>query len=159
MSSSNQGSQKNRPVVRILNRFVTVASFVTLGIFIIYMILNAFAIDFTTGMRSLLAGLLPPLAITYISYFTKVFKGPYRSDIPRINLYVISTLWLIIILLIFNVLYDPENLLPIPIVQLLFSSTLVILITLYKAKDYATALAASYGIISGLLIFVVFIDR
>ena len=156
MRHDSESDRRLSPTLKAFSFLITFLSFAILIGFIIYLIVSAFSFSFSMGIRSLFASFLPPLAVTYISYFTNVFKGPYRNQVPRINIYVISTFWMILIMAILSLTYDPGNVYYLPITELLFSFTLVIIITFYRAKQYTTSLATSYGIISGFLLFNIF---
>ncbi|MGJ3252057.1 MAG: hypothetical protein ACFE0J_13135 [Elainellaceae cyanobacterium] len=156
MSNSDPKTRNRRLGVSIANGIVTFLSFAIITSFIFYLIVNAFAYGIGLGLRSISAALLPVVAIAYIALFTEAFKSPYRTQLPRINLYVLSTLWMIGLLVIFESLYTSDDTLPIPIVELLLSLTLFIMVSLYRSKQYLTALATSYGVLSGILIYVVF---
>jgi hypothetical protein len=156
MAKSNGKNRQQRQILKVLNRVVAIASFATIIALMIYLIINAFAIGFGIGLRVLAAGILPPIAITYISFFTNLLSAPRRDTLPRINLYIISMLWTTFLLGLFANVVDPENWLALTLGELLFSLTLVLLVMLYQMQQYITALAASYGVVSGLLIFTMF---
>jgi hypothetical protein len=156
---SNQTDRHSHQAIKLLNNAIVIASFAIVAGFILFLVGNAFAVSLAFGIRSLCGGLLPPLAVIYIFRFTKVFDGSYRRRVPRINIYVLSTLWMVLMLIVFDGVYDPENLVLIPIVELMFSLTLVIMVTLYKQNAYPTALAASYGVVSGVFLFTMFVSE
>ncbi|MGJ3249422.1 MAG: hypothetical protein ACFE0I_25535 [Elainellaceae cyanobacterium] len=156
MSNSDPKTRNRRTSVSVANGIVTFLAFAVIASLIFYLIVNAFAYGIGLGLRSVAAVLLPMMGIAYIALFAKAFKSPYRTQLPRINLYVLSTLWMIGLLVIFENTYGSDNTLPIPIVELLLSLTLLVMVTLYRSKQYLTALATSYGILSGILIYVIF---
>ncbi|MGF1497010.1 MAG: hypothetical protein ACFB8W_09335 [Elainellaceae cyanobacterium] len=156
MADSDRRDAERPLALKILNRLVVALSFGVLLSFLIFLAVNSFRVSFFMGMRSISAGFLPPLVITYLAFFTERFKGTYRNYIPNINLFVISTLWTLMLMAGFAGLYDAESLLVVPVVELLFSFTLIVLVTFYKGKDYATALGASYGILTGVIAFSAF---
>ncbi len=151
-------SQSNRrgPLLKGVSIAIALLGVAVLLGYMFYLILNSFAFSFGAGVKSVLASLIPPLAITYISFFTDAFKSPYEVKIPRFNIYVISTLWALILFAAFNSLYDPEALLSVPWVELLFSLTLVIMITIYRGVSFQAFLATCYGVITALFFSVVF---
>ncbi len=155
---SSHPDRHSHQMFKLLNGTIVIASFAIIAGFILLLVANAFSLSLGLGLRSLCSGLLPPLAVVYLFRFANIFRGEHRSRIPRINLYVLSSLWMLVMLVIFSGVYDPENLLFVPVVELLFSFTLVALVLLYQGNTYPTALAASYGIVTGVLIFVIFVN-
>ncbi|MGF1535496.1 MAG: hypothetical protein ACFB4J_03275 [Elainellaceae cyanobacterium] len=152
------GSESNRrgPLLKGLSLVIAILGIATLLAYILYLVFNSFAFSFAAGIKSVLVSLIPPLAITYISFFTDTFESPYEVKIPRFNIYVISTLWSLILFAAFNSLYDPESLFSVPWVEMLFSFTLVIMITVYRGISFQAFLATCYGVITALFFSIVF---
>ncbi|MGF1512221.1 MAG: hypothetical protein ACFB5Z_00780 [Elainellaceae cyanobacterium] len=153
------GSESDRrgALLKGVNIAVAGLSVAALLGYTLYLILNSFAFSFAMGTKSILASLIPPLAITYISFFTDTFNAAYEVRVPRFNIYVISTLWALILFAAFNNLYDPEALFSVPWVELLFSFTLVLMITVYRGISLEAFLATCYGIITALFFSIVFL--
>lgn len=151
--SSRPPKRQQRQSVQILNRVMAISSFLILGCFLVYLVFQAFGTSLGTGIRSLCAAALPPVVVTYLAYFVHRFHLARNNYLPRISIYILSMLWSLILFSVFANLHDSEQLLPIPIVELLFTATLVAFILMYRGLHYLTALAASYGLVSALLVF------
>jgi len=154
----SNGSNANRrgPLIKVLNIIVAVLGIGILLGYMAYLMVNAFAFSFDTGLKSLLASFIPPLAITYIAFFTDTFKSPYSVRLPRFNIYVVSTLWALALFAAFGNLYDPDAIISVPWVELLFSFTVVIMITIYRGISLQAFLATCYGVVTALFANVVF---
>ncbi|MEO0407705.1 MAG: hypothetical protein AAF289_10170 [Cyanobacteria bacterium P01_A01_bin.135] len=155
--SNGSDSGGRGPLLKIVNVAIALSGIGILVGHMLYLIIASFAFSPGAGIQSIMANLIPPLAITYIAFFTDAFKSPYRVGIPRLNIYVISTLWALIVFTIFGNLFDPEAIFSVPWVELLFSFTLVIMITLYRGMSKQAYLAACYGIITAFFTHVVFL--
>lgn len=158
MSKGSDTKQKRQqPFIRLLNNIIAISSFIFLGAILLYLVIEAFQTSLTMGIRSLCAAALPIVAVIYLTYFVHRFHLARNNYLPRISVYVLSTLWSLILFYLLVDLYDPDQLFSIPIIELLFTITLTVFILIYKGLQYATALAASYGLITGMMIFIIFL--
>ncbi|MGB3614004.1 MAG: hypothetical protein WBA10_09440 [Elainellaceae cyanobacterium] len=154
--SNRSNANRRGPLIKGLNIVVAVLGIGILLGFMVYLMISSFAFSFGTGLKSVLASLIPPLAITYVAFFTDTFKSPYEVRLPRFNIYVVSTLWSLALFTAFGNLYDPEAVVSVPWVELLFSFTLVIMITIYRGISLQAFLATCYGVVTALFANVVF---
>lgn len=155
--SKGSNSNGRGPLLRVLNIIIAIAGIAILVGYMLYLIISSFAFSTAAGIQSVAASLIPPLAITYIAFFTDAFKAPYRVGIPRFNIYIVSTLWALIVFTIFRNLYNPEAIFSVPWVELLFSFTLVMMVTLYRGLSKQAYLAACYGILTAFFFNIVFL--
>jgi len=132
---------------------MTISSFIFLGGMIIYFVIEAFQVSLSMGIRSLCASALPLVTVTYLTFFVHRFDLARSNYVPRINVYILSMLWSLVLFSLFANTYDSEQLLSFPVLELLFTATLIVFILMYQGLQYATALAASYGLVSGVFVF------
>ncbi|MGB3494959.1 MAG: hypothetical protein WBA57_19670 [Elainellaceae cyanobacterium] len=134
---------------------MAISSFIFLGGMLIYLVVEAFQSGFSVGMRSLCASALPLVAVTYLAFFVHRFHLARNNYLPRLSVYVLSMLWALMLFSLFANLYDSEQFFSLPIVELLFTATIIAFILMYRGLQYATALAASYGLVSGMFMFAI----
>lgn len=160
MHSNSQDKYSTKPMrstksrstgSKVLDPIVIASAFVFLACTLAYLIFNAFTLDLLYGLRSLAACFIPILVAIYIGSFTQVFQSG-RSN-QNFNVFFIYTL-LTLMALIFSGSWQFVGL---PLPELAFSTLLASV--LWRTKKRTTQrkiLACSYGILTGLLIFVCF---
>jgi len=111
-------------------------------------VLLALNISSWTGIRSLAAATFPLSVAIYFGFFVQP-KLPRRdSRAPIINNFITFLFWS---MLLFG-LDRSNDLVHFPLEELLYSSTLAVMIWRYKSQDsFRSVLACCYGIISGSL--------
>ncbi len=147
-------SQRNEKGLQFLNWGVICVSLSVLLTFLVSFVIRSFAVSGQQGLQSLAAVVLPPLSITYVVVFTDLFKNR-NARIPRFSLYFLSTLWMLILLILTQETIEVPASLSLPIIELLFSMTLASLIWIYQGISMRALQACCYGILSGLLMYVI----
>lgn len=150
---SGSKQRRKRPLLKLLNNVIAISSFFFLGGMLIYLVIAAFQSGFGVGMRSLCAAALPLIGVTYLTFFVHRFHLARNNYLPRINVYILSMLWSLMLFALFANSINSEPFFSLPIIELLFTATLIVFILMYQGLQYATALAASYGLVSGMLVF------
>jgi hypothetical protein len=137
-----------RAPLRILNVGAVALSVIILVGLLFYLTLLAFAGNIETGIRSLAAIAVPLIIVTYITFFTRLFRFPDR--VPVFNLYFVFTVWMMILMILIREYLTPE----VPIGEFLLSFTLSILISIARGTSFRAFISCAYGIISGFLLFI-----
>jgi len=100
------------------------------------------------GIRSIAATIFPLSIAIYLGFLAKVWVPANDSRAPIINNFVIFILWALII---FGIDSNTQFV-RFPLEELLYSSTLAIMMWRYKRRNsFRTLLACCYGILSGAL--------
>lgn len=142
--------RRPRPLVYAMSRLLVNLSYAIIGALIISLLVRGFAAGAEIGIKSLAAAALPPLIITYITLFTRLFRP--QSNIPDIALFISSTVWMIAMLLLVDFLGGyPSYGIPLGILAL--SITLSGLIFLNKYIPFSSSLSNAFGIVVGVLIY------
>jgi hypothetical protein len=152
--SSMAPSPKPHPALHLFNLGIVFLSLSVLIAFLVSMMVNAFSAGLQQGVQSLAATLLPPLSISYIVVFTELFEGR-NVRVPQFSLYFVSTIWMLILLLVMQDLVEEVTWLASPTMELLFSITLASLIWIYRGLSYRALRACCYGIVSGVLMYLI----
>lgn len=145
-------SPKPNQTLHFFNLGIIFLAISVLIAFLLSFTVTAFSVSLQQGVQSLAATILPPLSISYIVVFTEIFQGR-NVRIPIFSLYFISTLWMLILLLVMQDLAEEIVWLASPVMELLFSITLASLIWIYRGLSYRALRACCYGIICGLLMY------
>lgn len=147
VNSKGEGKSGQRLFLQILN-FIAIGISVALLVgFLVGFITRAFAADFGLGLRSLSASVLPLIVISFITFYSRIFRLPER--IPVFNFYFLFTVWTVTLFLLIQSSY--ESLVPIP--ELLLAFTLALLITIYGNTAFRVSIASAYGVLSGFLLY------
>jgi len=131
------------------------ALFVAVG-FLLYQLCSSvlFALSQSgwVGIRSLAAAIFPLSVAIYLGFLARMKVPVNKSYAPIINSFVIFLLWTVLLLGI-----DQGNeLVRFPLEELLYSTTLAVMIWRYKYRNsFKALLACCYGIISGALAAVI----
>lgn len=127
-----------------------------LGLLLVHLWLNAVAAfydGFWIGVRSIAAAIFPMLITVYIGLLVQVRVPTNASRAPKINNFVIFTLWTMLVLGIDQYV----AFLQFPLSELLYSVTLAGLILSYqRRRSLASVVACCYGILCGWLGSLVF---
>lgn len=150
--SSMAPGPKPNPALHVFNIGIIVLAVSVLITFLVSFMVSAFSVGVQQGVQSIAATILPPLSISYVVVFTEIFQGR-NIRIPAFSLYFLSTLWMLILLLVMQDLSREVTWLASPVMELLFSITLATLIWIYKGLSYRALRACCYGIVCGLLMY------
>ena len=145
-------SPNPNPTLHYFNLGIIFIAISVLSTFLVSLTVTAFSTSVQQGIQSLAATILPPLSISYIVVFTEIFEGR-NVRVPQFSLYFVSTVWMLILLLIMQDLAEEVAWLASPVMELLFSITLASLIWIYRGLSYRALRACCYGIVSGLLMY------
>ncbi|MBE9182735.1 hypothetical protein IQ268_29805 [Oculatella sp. LEGE 06141] len=141
---------KPRLPLQVLNVGAVVLAVVILVGYLLYLILLAFSQSGETGVRSLAATALPLITVTYITFFTRLFRLPDR--VPVFNFYFVFTVWMIILLILVEYYFSPT----IPLGEFAISFTLGLLVSIGRGTSFRAFISCAYGIISGFLLYIFF---
>lgn len=115
-------------------------------------VLLAFSLSSWTGFRSLAAAAFPLSVAIYLGFLARM-KVPVReSRAPLINGFITFLFWTMLLLGI----DDNNDLVRFPLEELLYGTTIAVMIWRYKYRDsFKALLACCYGVISGSLAAVI----
>jgi hypothetical protein len=148
--STVENTRKNRPLVYAANRLVTVIAIAAIAGLLLSAVFQAFAVSVEVGFKSFAAAALPPIIITYSSFFSRSVKPPERM--LEVNLFAIALLWILGLLILVNFVTLQFNH-TIPLGEFMISLTLAALFYFTKRLSTRSLLSCSYGIISGFLLY------
>lgn len=146
-----ENTRRNRPLVYAANRLLTITAIAAVLGLLVSAIIQSFAVGLDVGFRSLAAAALPPIILTYSSFFSRSVKPPSDS-VLEVNLFAIALLWILILLTLINFITFRFNH-TIPLGEFLISLTLSALFYLTKRLSSRSLLSCSYGILSGFLMY------
>ena len=132
--------------------FALTATPVFLFLLTAYFVVQGFQDDLYLGIRSLCGALLPLILITFIHEFRKDLLVQLGSQNTLVSL-ILSSVWgfaLMLILRVFN-----RYLHNIPLNELILSGSFSVLVFTYYHDEENRAKAYYYGLIAGLLIYVI----
>lgn len=142
--------RRARPLVYAMSRLLVNLSYAIVGALVLSLLAQAFTAGADVGVKSLAAAALPPLVLTYLTLFTRLFRP--QDNIPDIALFLASAAWIIAMLVLVNFLSDyPSYGLPFGVFAL--SITLSGLIFVNKFVPFSSALSNAFGITVGVLIY------
>lgn len=149
--SNVESNRKNRPLVYALNRLVVVISIAAIVGLLLSSVTQAFAVNPEVGFRSFAAAALPPIVLTYSSFFSRSVKPPER--VLEVNLFAIALVWILVLLILvdFITLRFEHS---IPLGEFVISLTLSALFYFTKRLSSRSLLSCSYGILSGFLMYI-----
>lgn len=152
MSKTSGANDKkaSKVFIDILSFVVAIIASAILTGFLAYLIAQAFDWRFWSGLKSLLATVLPIVIIYFLTSFTQITNR--ENAIPLFNIYFIFTLWSIVLFVILQ--YFSSSFIPIPEVALSF--TLACFFNLAWKSSFQAFLSCAYGIVSGFLIYSLF---
>lgn len=149
--TNDMEDRKSRPLIYALNRFaITIAIAAIVGL-LIGAVVEAFAVNPEVGVRSFAAAALPPIIITYSSFFSRSVKPPERA--LEVNLYAFALLWVLTLLIVVDFVTGRFNHL-LPLGEFLISLTLSGLIYFIRRLSFKSRLSCAYGILSGFLVHI-----
>jgi hypothetical protein len=137
-----------------LNRLIIMAARVILVGLLLNLIIQAFVVSSESGVKSLAAAILPLLIAGYISFSSKSrFSLGTTHEIVDIIFYILSGIWMIFLLVLarYAVISSDRGM---PLGEVAISVTFSIFMLITGRIPFKTLVACAYGIISGLLIYV-----
>ena len=149
--TSNPEERKSRPLVYALNRFAITIAIASIVGLLIGAVVEAFAVNPEVGVRSFAAAALPPIIITYSSFFSRSVKPSEQA--LEVNLYAIALMWVLALLIVVDFVSSRFNH-TIPLGEFLISLTLSGLLYFIKRLSLKSRLSCAYGILSGFLVHV-----
>lgn len=148
--TENFQRRTTRPLVYAMSRLLVNLSYAIVVALVLSLLVQAFMASAEVGIKSLAAAALPPLVITYLTLFTRLFRP--QSNIPDIALFLSAAAWIIAMLVLVNFLGDyPSYGIPFGVFAL--STTLSGLIFINKYVPFSSALSSAFGIVVGVLIY------
>lgn len=142
--------RRSRPLIYALSKLLVTLAYAIFVSMILNLIVQSFVISGEIGIKSLAAGTLPPLLITYVTLYNRSFRPP--QHIPEGLLFVIFTVWMVAVLVMINYLNTNPNV-GTPIGVLILSTTLSILVFLNKHINFAGTLSCAFGVVTGFLVY------
>lgn len=117
-----------------------------------YSVFTAFDESYWVGIRSISAALFPLSVAVYLGFIARMRVPSKDSRAPVINNFIVFLFWTMLLLGI-----DSRNTLErFPLEELLYSTTVAVMIWRYKYRDsFKTLLACCYGVLSGSLAAVI----
>jgi len=130
--------------------FVIAAGFLLYQLF--SSVLFAFSLSSWVGLRSLAAAIFPLSVAIYLGFLARMKVPTRESRAPLINSFIIFLFWTMLLLGI-----DSNNSFDrFPLEELLYGTTIAVMIWRYKYRDsFKALLACCYGVISGSLAAVI----
>jgi hypothetical protein len=150
LALSNWGLMLLRKILHPLTIFGTPAFLLSL---LIYFLVRAFANGLPSGIRSVSGFLLPLIISTFIFIYQKDLLAKL-GDLNVIIGFAISFVWGVVLMVIVGVFTDIAS--PVPVNELVLSSSFSVLVFGYVSLPENKVLAYYYGTVSGLLIYVIF---
>ncbi len=147
---SNWGLQLLKKVLHPLTVFGT-PSF--LLILLIYFLARAFMQGLPYGIRSVAGFLLPLIFSTFIFIYQKELLAKL-GDVNVVISFIISLGWGMIIMVIIRIFTAMSS--PVPVTELMLSASFSILVFSYVTLPQNKVLSYYYGIVCGLLIYMIF---
>lgn len=136
-------------MLKVVNFGSTSAAIAILIGFWLYFTVQAFAMDFWTGLRSVAASLLPVLVSLYITFFTELAAPP--NQVPLFNVFFIASVWTLLLFLMIELANSPTF----PIAELGLSVTSALMLLSYRRVSPQGFLSYAYGIVVGFLIYII----
>jgi hypothetical protein len=137
-----------------LNRVIIMAARVILAGLLLNLIIQAFAVSSEAGIKSLAAAILPLLIAGYISFSSKShYSLGTTHEIVDIIFYIMSGLWMIFLLILtrYAIVSSGRGM---PLGEVAISITFSIFMLITGRIPFKSLVACAYGIMSGLLIYV-----
>jgi hypothetical protein len=137
-----------------LNRLIIATARVILAGLLLNLIIQAFAVSSEAGTKSLAAAILPLLIAGYISFSSKSrLSLGTTHEIVDIIFYILSGIWMVFLLILTRyAVVSSDRGMPLGEVAISITFSLFMLIT--GRIPFKSLVACAYGIISGLLIYV-----
>lgn len=132
------------------NRIIINLARILLISLLLTLLVQAFGVDFQSGIRSLVAIILPPFIITYIAF--RVHSPKPKRWLLDTNLYIFAALWMFLLQLTTNYVINRYGH-TVPYGEITFSGTLSILVFWSGSLPFQKLVAASHGVIVGVLIY------
>jgi hypothetical protein len=138
-----------------LNRVIVQISRMILALLLLNFIVQAFNISLEIGARSIAATALPLCLIAYLAFNRSSSRSNQKllSGIPSPSFYLLSGVWLIALLILTRYAYFYSDR-QFPFGEIALSATLSTYIAVSDKLPFKSLVACAYGIISGILIFV-----
>ncbi len=139
-------------IQHVLHPFAVFATpVITIGL-ILLLLVRAFRLSLTDGIRSLSAVLLPLVVLTFVFMYQKSLFVEI-GNIPTIIGFIASAVIGIAVMVVIRYLANLAFF--IPFAEILLSGTLTMLVFSYISLQKSGVLAYCYGMLSGFLIFVI----
>lgn len=139
-------------IQHVLHPFAVVATpLITIGLILLLMV-RAFRLSLTEGIRSLSAALLPLVVLTFVFMYQKSLFVEI-GNIPTIIGFIASLFIGVAVMIVVRFLANLSFF--IPFAEILLSGTLTMLVFSYISLQKSSVLAYCYGMLSGFLIFVI----
>ncbi len=141
---------KSRPLLYLFNRFVVITAIASLLGLLLASVTQAFGVSSEAGFRSLAAALLPPIFLTYRSFFSRSMRPVSRS--LEQNLFLVAMLWIVMLLVLLNLValrFDYR----LPLGEFVTSLTLGGLFYFNHHLSSRSVVSCAYGILSGLVLY------
>lgn len=135
-----------------LHPFAVVATPLITIVLILLLMVRAFRLSLTEGIRSLSAVLLPLVILTFVFMYQKNLFVEI-GNIPTIIGFIASLLIGVVVMIVVRFLANLSFF--IPFAEILLSGTLTMLVFSYISLQKSSVLAYCYGMLSGFLIFVI----
>jgi hypothetical protein len=145
---------KSRPLLYALNWLVVITAIAIILGLLLSTIAQAFSTGLETGLRSLAAALLPPIFLTYRSFFSRPILPVSRAW--EQNLFFLSTLWVVMLLVLLNLMALRFNH-SLPLGEVVTSLTLSGLFYFNHHLSSRSMVSCAYGILAGLVIYLLMV--
>lgn len=145
-----QKHPKNRQLLYLLNQFVVMIAIASILGLLVASIAQAFGVGSDVGFRSFAASLLPPIFLTYRSFFARPSRSVSRA--LEQNLFLVSILWILMLLVLLNLMALRFNY-RVPLGEFVTSLTLSGLFYFNHHLSSRSMVSCGYGILSGLVLY------
>ncbi|MBW4464817.1 MAG: hypothetical protein KME07_05170 [Pegethrix bostrychoides GSE-TBD4-15B] len=145
-----QQHPKNHPLLYLLNRFVVIIAIASIVGLLLASVAQTFSISSQAGLRSLAAALLPPILLTYRSFFAQSNRAVSRT--LEQNLFLVAILWIVMLLVLLNLMALRFNY-SLPLGEFVTSLTLAGLFYFNHQLSSRSMVSCGYGILSGLVLY------
>jgi hypothetical protein len=145
------GMRSRASGLKALSTVAMLSTFAFLIGMLVYLSIESFRIDTWLGFRSVVASILPILAMVYLSHFTRIFQSGHPN--PQVNVFIIYGIWTLM-LLILDRSWDFGT---VPVMELLISATFASIFWRSNKQTASSSIfACCYGVLVGLFTFVCF---
>jgi len=150
LALSNWGLMLLRKVLHPLTVFGTPAFLLFL---LVYFLIRAFVSGLPSGIRSVAGFLLPLIVSTFIFIYQKELLVRL-GNLNVIIGFALSLIWGVVLMVMVRIFTDMAS--PVPVSELVLSSSFSVLVFGYVSLPENKVLAYYYGTVTGLLIYVIF---
>jgi hypothetical protein len=137
-----------------LNQVMVQLARAILALLLLNFIVQAFNMSWELGAKSIAATALPIFFVAYVAFTCSPRSSrPSSNQIPSPSFYLLSGVWLIVVLVLTRYAYFYSNR-QMPFGEIALSATLSIYIAATEKLSFKALVACAYGIISGMLIYI-----